>query len=56
MLVVMAIMAVITPFEARNITISYFTPLDTWQYSIIDGIIIAISNLIEIYKCTDVRG
>jgi hypothetical protein len=44
------------PLEARNILLSYFTPLNTWQYSIRDGAITAISSIVEIYKSTDNGG
>nr|CEG03537.1 unnamed protein product [Fusarium acuminatum CS5907] len=50
------------PLDARNVTSSsppsssYFTPSNTWQYSVRDGAITAASSLVEIYKSTGNGG
>ncbi|KAH7231113.1 hypothetical protein BKA59DRAFT_409358 [Fusarium tricinctum] len=44
------------PLEARNVSSSYFTPSNTWQYSVRDGAITAVSSIVEIYKSTGNGG
>jgi hypothetical protein len=48
--------ALAAPLEARNVSSSYFTPSNTWQYSVRDGAITAVSSLVEIYKSTGNGG
>jgi hypothetical protein len=48
--------ALAAPLEARNVSSSYFTPSNTWQYSVRDGAITATSSLVEIYKSTGNGG
>lgn len=44
------------PLEARNMSSSYFTPSNTWQYSVRDGAIATALSLVEIYKSTGNGG
>lgn len=58
---VAATSAFAAPLEARNVTssspsLSYFTPSNTWQYSVNNGAISATSSLAEIYKSTGNGG
>ncbi|KAH7199136.1 uncharacterized protein B0J16DRAFT_379578 [Fusarium flagelliforme] len=48
--------ALAAPLEARNVTSSYFTPSNTWQYSVNDGAITSASSLVEVYKSTGNGG
>jgi hypothetical protein len=45
------------PLETRNmLLLSYFTPSNTWQYSVTDGAITPVSSLIKIDKSTGNGG
>lgn len=54
--VVAATWTLAAPLEARNVTSSYFTASNIWQYSVNNGAISAASSFIEIYKSTGNGG